>query len=144
MIAYFDTSALVPLVLREPSSAECARLWNESDAVASTALTYVEAIAALAMAERRGRLTPQMRERSLEELDGYWADVVRLRVDDQIVVRAAQVALRFGLRGYDAVHAVSAELLAGDDLVACAGDRALLVAWAGLGLTIRDTQGAVP
>ena len=30
MIAYFDSSAVIPLLIGEPSSATCARVWNEA------------------------------------------------------------------------------------------------------------------
>ena len=52
MIAYFDTSALVPLVINEPASATFGRLWNEAASVISTRLINPEARAALALAQR--------------------------------------------------------------------------------------------
>ena len=52
MIAYFDTFALVPLVINEPASATFGRLWNEAASVISTRLIRPEARAALALAQR--------------------------------------------------------------------------------------------
>ena len=57
MIAYFDTSAVVPLVIDEPTSHRCRRVWNEAARVVSTRLLYPEACAALARANRMERLT---------------------------------------------------------------------------------------
>lgn len=57
-------------------------------------------------------------------------------------MRAAQVANRFGLRGYDAVHCASAVLVNDETLVAAAGDRQLLAAWHVLGVNTFDTNAA--
>ena len=51
MIGYLDTSAFIPLLLKEPSSAACRRFWDDCDAVVSNRLLYVETAAALAQAE---------------------------------------------------------------------------------------------
>ena len=59
-----------------------------------------------------------------------------------LVARAATLADQFDLRGYDAVHCASAELINDDELVAVTGDRHLLTAWRGLGLTTYDTTQA--
>ena len=58
MIAYFDTSALIPLLIDEPASVRAARLWDEAARVVSVRLAYPEARAGLARAGRMGRLSP--------------------------------------------------------------------------------------
>lgn len=66
MILYVDTSALVPLLVDEPSTTVCGELWDGADSVTCVRLGYIEAVAALAMAERMGRVTPDgMRERAV-------------------------------------------------------------------------------
>lgn len=42
MIGYFDTSALVLLLIAEPASAVCWRLGDDSDAVVTPRLSYAE------------------------------------------------------------------------------------------------------
>lgn len=56
MIGYLDTSAIVALLVAEPGSAACRRFWDDADAVVTCRIAYVEAAAALAQAERTGRL----------------------------------------------------------------------------------------
>ena len=56
MIVYFDTSAILPIVIEEPSSAVASRLWDEADRVVSSRLVYAEGRAALAMARRMNRI----------------------------------------------------------------------------------------
>ena len=57
MIAYFDTSAVIPLLIEEPASAGAVRLWDEATRIVSTHLLYPEARSALARAQRVGRLS---------------------------------------------------------------------------------------
>lgn len=140
MIVYLDTSAVVPLMVAEPSSGFCRRLWDECDAVVTARLTYVEAAAALAQAHRMGRLGPTQLSAVRRTLDRLWAEFDVVGLDDVLVRRAAQLATDFALRGYDAVHCAAAEQLEDDDLVVASGDRKLLAAWRALGLATADTN----
>ena len=47
-IGYFDASALVKLLVDEPGSDLAARVWDESDAVVTSRISYPEVAAALA------------------------------------------------------------------------------------------------
>ncbi len=140
MIVYFDTSAVVPLLVTEPGSAACRRLWDDADAVATTRLLYVEAAAALAQALRVERLSRPQHRSAMRILDRLWAEFDLVEVDEGLVGRAARVALDCALRGYDAVHCASAEQVAAADLVVASGDRKLLEACAGLGLATADVN----
>ncbi|MGH3767039.1 MAG: type II toxin-antitoxin system VapC family toxin [Pseudonocardiaceae bacterium] len=140
MIGYFDTSALVPLLIAEPSSGLCRRLWDDADAVVTTRLSYVEAAAALAQALRLGRLTQQSYRAAVHILDRLWDEFDVVDVDDRIVRRAAQLAFSCALRGYDAVHCASAEQVSDDDLVVTAGDQKLLNAGMSLGMATADVN----
>jgi uncharacterized protein len=42
VIAYFDTSSIVPLLIEEPGSETAGRLWDEADRLVSIRLVYVE------------------------------------------------------------------------------------------------------
>lgn len=140
MICYIDTSALVPLLIAEPTSNASGRLWDEADEVVTVRLGYVEAAAALAQAHRLGRITSAQQRAAVRTLDRLWAELDVVEVDDPLVRRAAELARRQALRGYDAVHCAAAEQLADDDLVVAAGDRELLRACQALGLAIGDVN----
>ncbi|MGH3937773.1 MAG: type II toxin-antitoxin system VapC family toxin [Pseudonocardiaceae bacterium] len=140
MIGYFDTSAFVPLLIAEPSSGLCRRLWDDADLVVTTRLSYVETAAALAQARRLGRLTKQSYAAAMDILDRLWGEFEIIEVDERVVHRAAQLAYTCALRGYDAVHCASAEQLDDDDLVVAAGDRKLLEACMSLGMATADVN----
>jgi len=145
VIAYLDTSALVPLVVAEPTSPRCRRVWDEAEAVLSVELAYVETAAALARARRMGRLTTDQHREALRRWDDLWDQVVALPVDPRLVRTAAGLAAVHGLRGYDAVHCAAAAQHADSGVVATAGDRDLLGAWRASGLAVVDTSdGSAP
>lgn len=140
MIGYLDTSAFVPLLIDEPASPACRRFWDDADVVVSSRLLYVETAAALAQARRMGRLTEGERRKARRRLDQMWAEMDAIELDERVGARAADLAHRLSLRGYDAVHCASAEQLDGDDVVAASGDQQLLTAWLQLGMAIYDTN----
>jgi predicted nucleic acid-binding protein len=142
VIGYLDTSAIVPLLVAEPTSAACRRFWDDADDVVSCRIAYVEAAAALAQANRTGRLDAVQHEQARKLLDVLWAELDVIDVDDRLVRAAADAAHESGLRGYDVVHCVAAEHLLDDDLVAAAGDQQLLRAWRGRGIAVYSTGQA--
>ena len=140
MIVYFDTSSLVPLLVAEPASAPCRELWYIADVALTSRLGHVEAAAALAQAVRSGRVDESAHRLALARLDELWSSVAPVEIDMSLMRRASELAALHALRGYDAVHAASAELVADESTVAASGDRALLRAWRALGLSTSDTR----
>jgi predicted nucleic acid-binding protein len=140
LIAYLDTSALVPLLIDEPASPICERLWDDADDVVSVRIAYVEAAAAIAQARRLGRLTrPQQRD-ALTLLDEKWQQLQLVDIDDPLVHRAGDLADLHGLRGYDATHCAGAESINDAEVVAASGDTQLLAAWRALGINTLDVN----
>ncbi|PWJ55093.1 hypothetical protein SAMN06264364_10414 [Quadrisphaera granulorum] len=143
MIAYFDTSSLVPLLVTEAGSAMARRLWDGAEVVVVTRLAHVEASAALAAAERAGRIDASQESAARALLETLWASVVVLELDETLMRAASQLTRNHGLRGYDAVHAAAAVRLGSDDdIVAVSGDRTMLAAWQRIGLVTVNTSAA--
>ncbi|TAM71282.1 MAG: PIN domain-containing protein [Microbacteriaceae bacterium] len=142
MIAYFDTSAFLPLAVDEAGSARCRRLWDTADQIVVTRLVHVEMSAALATAERLGRITSNDHDDALLLVAAVWRQCNIRELDAQLMIAAGHLARRFGLRGDDAVHCAAAAELGGHEFAA-SGDRALLKAWNALGLTTMDPNAPV-
>jgi uncharacterized protein len=141
MIAYFDTSALIPLLIEEPGSERSGRVWDAAENVTSVRLIYVEARAALAQAARLGRVTADDLAVAIEELDSLYDQLDLLEVDDLLVRRAGELAQRHALRGYDAVHLAAAERVQNGTTVMVAGDGSLCAAAEGIGMAVARTHG---
>jgi uncharacterized protein len=136
VIAYFDTSAIVPVVVEEPTTRLCSRLWNESTRVVSVRLLYPEARAALARAQRMGRLTRSQLVTAVAELDSLLDEVDVIELGPDIARSAGELAQRYGLRGYDAVHLAAALAVADDDLVLVTGDADIAAAATSAGIAV--------
>jgi predicted nucleic acid-binding protein len=140
MIIYFDTSAFVPLLIAEPASELCRRLWNDSDAVVTSRLLYVEAAAALAQAVRLSRLAEERRTAAMSLLDTMWREFDVIELDSVLMTHAGALAHQCGLRGYDAMHVAAADLVQDTDLVVASGDKKVLGACCALGMATADVN----
>lgn len=125
MIAYFDSSALVKLVIEEPGSEDAAVLWDAADAVVSSRVAVAEVRAALAAARRDHRLADDQ----LLDAKRLWAefsDALRVvELSAELAQRAGDLAEGYALSGFDAVHMASAQLVTSDDLVVATWDARL-------------------
>ena len=74
-IVYFDSSALVKLVLDETGSDVAAALWNACDAALSSRLAYPEVCAALAAAGRNHDLTESEASAAADEWEVFWSSM---------------------------------------------------------------------
>jgi predicted nucleic acid-binding protein len=140
LIVYLDTAAIVPLLIEEPSSRLCRRVWEAADAVFCCQLGYVEAAAALARAVRLDRVAAALHAAALDRLDQAWARLNILSIDDALVREAAALTVIHPLRGHDAVHCAAALRLTGLEPTAVSGDVDLLAAWRSEGLQVIDTH----
>jgi len=134
VIAYFDTSALIPLVIEEPTSSETARLWDRASRVVSVRLVYPEGRAALAQAQRMGRLSSRQLRTAVAGLESLDRQLDHVEVSAPLAARAGQLAEDHALRGYDAIHLAAVESINDGDVVVVAGDQDLKSAAHALGL----------
>jgi predicted nucleic acid-binding protein len=138
VIAYFDTSAFLKLVIVEPGSQTATQAWTAADSVTSSRLLYPEARAGLAAALRGRRIPPPRYPRLKTHLEELWGDVVVLEVTRAVTAAAGDVAEHQGLKGYDAVHLAAALRAQADVLVT--GDADLLRSAPGCGLATIDAR----
>lgn len=140
MIIYVDTSALVPLLIAEPTSEACGELWDGADEITATRLAYIEAVAALALAGRLGRISEEQGMQGRSVLDDLWSVVDVIELDQGLMSEAARLAVVHGLRGYDATHCAAAVAANDAEFIAASGDTRLLAAWRAEGVVVRDTN----
>jgi predicted nucleic acid-binding protein len=135
VITYVDTSTLLKLLIEEDGSERAALIWDTAEFLASAGLVVVEGRAALAAAERSGRLTRAQLKRAKADLSELIEEMSLVEITEGLIEMAAEVAEGEQLRGYDAVHlaaalTVEAEILTSADTALCeaAERRGLLVA----------------
>ncbi len=111
MIAYLDTSVLVKRYIRETRTQEVQLLFDEAEMIAVSILTLPEVIAAVAKAQRRGDLWPNIATQVVQNFQLDWKDYHQLPVTEDVVRIAGTFAWDYQLRGYDAVNLATANLL---------------------------------
>lgn len=108
MVIYADPSSFIKLWLAETDCLSVrAALQSRETVVACSALGRVEMTSALKRARLGKRLTHAQHSRLQSELSLAWQRVLIVSVTDVLIGEASDLALRFGLRAYDAVHLAS-------------------------------------
>lgn len=141
MNVYFDTSAIVPLLIDESTSASYDELWNQAERISSTRLLYVEAAAALERSRGIGRISDDGVIKAFGTLEQLWSSVIVIELNEPLMFEASVMAGRFGLRGFDAVHCAGGYRMSGADTIAASGDARLNEAWSDLGLATFVPRG---
>lgn len=134
-LAYFDSSALVKLVVDEHGSEQAAELWDGADAVLSSRVAHPEVRAALAAAQRSGRLDPRAHRSAKAEWEGLRRALRQVEVTEDVENGAADLAESHALSGFDAVHLASALTISEFDVVVATWDGRLHEAARAVGLT---------
>ncbi len=111
-VAYFDSSALVKLVIDERGSEQAAQLWDGADAVLTSRVAHPEVRAALAAAQRSGRLETGAHRRARTSWEELHQAVRLVEVTPQLETDAADLAELHALSGFDAIHLASALTIA--------------------------------
>ncbi len=124
MITYVDTSTLLKLLIEEDGSERAGLIWDTAESLTSAALVVVEGRAALAAAERHGRLTRAQLKRAKADLSDLIDEMSLVEITEDLIELAADLAENEQLRGYDAVHlaaalTVEAEILSSADTALC-------------------------
>jgi len=133
---YFETSALVKLLLDEVQAEMARDLWDQADLVTVGRIAYPEARAALAAAQRSGRLmTPEL-DGAKRAFNRLWTQVYVVELDEALALSAGELAESFALRGYDAVHLATAIALQDESAIVATWDADLRAASLDAGLRV--------
>lgn len=135
-IVYFDSSALVKLLMAEDESDVANEVWDGCDAAVASRLAYPEVCAALSAAERNELITTSECKGAESAWEMFWGAVRPIELSADIARSAGRLARELHLRGADAVHLASALELGLDDLVIAVWDRQLHAASLVAGLRV--------
>ena len=111
MFLYLDTSSLVKLYVEEEDSAKVADLANASKVAATSIIAYTEARAAFAGRFRERAFSEKTYRRLISFFNKDWKNYLIVRVTEELVQRAGDLAEKHALRGFDAIHLASAVTL---------------------------------
>ncbi len=135
-IVYFDSSALVKLLVEEDGSDLAARLWDGCDAAVASRLAFPEVRAALAAAGRNRDLGAEGLAEAVRDFGDYWRAIRPVELTGSVEQQAGQLTRQHSLRGADTVHLASALALGDIGLVFATWDRRLHAGAAAAGLAV--------
>jgi len=111
-LKFWDTSAVVPLIIREAGS-ELVRRWLRDDAdMVIWALTRLELVAAVERRAREKQLTARQRTLALARIERISRDAHEVNDVAAVRTRAVPLLARHALRAADAVQLGAALLVA--------------------------------
>lgn len=124
-LVYFDSSAIVKLLIDEPGRADVVDLWDRTDVAVTSTVAYTEVRAAIAAAHRAGRLSSEGSARAVAEWDDYWWTMYPVEVTTAVAREGGHLAAEHRLRGADAVHLASMVVVGRPDTVVAVYDKRL-------------------
>lgn len=106
---YLDTSALLKLLVDEPGSAVVQAVAKSASVLLCSRLGHTEAAVSLARMAHLDRLAAADLPHLLGTLDDFWDQSIQeIPLSDEVLEQARNLAQRFPLRTYDAIHLASA------------------------------------
>lgn len=135
-LVYFDSSALVKLVVDEVGSDIVATLWNSCDSALSSRLAYPEVCAAIAAAGRNHDLTASEARAATSDWEQFWESMRPVELSADVGRAAGSLAAIHRLGGADAVHLASALALGSGDLTVAVWDKRLHAGATAVGLAV--------
>lgn len=145
-VAYFDSSALVKMLLDEDGRQVSRALWDAADATVTSRLAYPEVRSALAAALRSRRLDAGRYVLAKAEWRRLWSELRVIEPAPPVLDAAGDLAESCTLRGFDAVHLASALQLGADvgGPIMVAWDERLRAAAADFGLRTAPAAAGPP
>jgi uncharacterized protein len=123
VVAYFDTSALLKLIIAEHGADQAILLWQQASEVVLSRLAWPEAIAALAAARRGRRVSDAGYQTAADGLRLCFERCTMVSIADSLVDRAADLAAGYDLRAADAIHLATAQAVMEADSLAFPQDQ---------------------
>ena len=141
---YLDTSALLKLLVDEPGSVGVRAVAKKATVLLCSRMGHTEAAVSLSRMVHLGHLAAADLPRLLGNLDDFWDQSIQeIPLSETVLEQARNLAQRFPLRTYDAIHLASARearlmlrSVFEGEIRFLAFDKALLDAARALGFTI--------
>jgi uncharacterized protein len=114
MVRFWDSSALVSLVVEEPRSDGCRRLLRDRAGVAVWMLTRTEMISAVWQRARMGRVPPGAVAKALTKIEGLSRGWTEVSDAEPVRDRAERILGQHELRAADALQLGAALVLTND------------------------------
>ncbi len=107
---FWDSSAIVPLVVDEPRTSSCRRVLRDDPGQVVWYFTEIEVISALTRLERRGALEADARQQAERELAKFMSKWTEIDTIEPVRGEAARILRVHPLRAADALQLAAARV----------------------------------
>jgi uncharacterized protein len=107
-VNFWDTSAIVPLVLEEPSTPTADTLFEDDPDVLAWWTTRAELLSALARRVREGRIKPAKLDSIMARADAIWSKTSIIGPEPAILDITQRLLFAYPLRASDALQLAAA------------------------------------
>jgi predicted nucleic acid-binding protein len=111
MFYYLDSSVLVKKYFEEYASDTVLKIWNENRYLAISQMGYSEILGTINKKQKIEKFSDKVKVTIIKQFKSDWDQLVKINVDHLINSELDRVHSKYLLRGFDAIHLVSAILL---------------------------------
>lgn len=112
MILYCDTSALIKRYINEEGTEMVDAAWEKSNGIATSSVTFAEALSAFSRRHREGLLSIKEYTAVVKKFKGDYSFLILVPIDNVLNHTIETIIRRHPLRGFDAIHMASALIFA--------------------------------
>jgi uncharacterized protein len=126
MIIYLDSSVLVKKYFSEIGSEIILKLWNDNTHFAISQVGFSEILGTINKKQKVDRFSDKIKNRVISNFLEDWDQMIKVNVDNSVKNDLLHIHSKYLLRGFDAIHLVSAKIifkeLEEESLFLCADD----------------------
>ncbi|MCT8333252.1 type II toxin-antitoxin system VapC family toxin [Leptospira sp. 85282-16] len=111
MFYYLDSSVLVKKYFDEYASDTVLNIWKENRYLAISQVGYSEILATINKKQKTEKFSDKVKENIIKQFKSDWDQLVKINVDHTINSELERIHSKYLLRGFDAIHLVSAIIL---------------------------------
>ncbi|MCG6151903.1 type II toxin-antitoxin system VapC family toxin [Leptospira bandrabouensis] len=111
MFYYLDSSVLVKKYFNEFASDTVLNIWKENRYLAISQVGYSEILATINKKQKIEKFSDKVKEKIIKQFKSDWDQLVKINVDHTINSELERIHSKYLLRGFDAIHLVSAIIL---------------------------------
>lgn len=111
MFIYLDSSVLIKKYFDEFASKLVVDIWNENKYIAISQVGYSEILGTIQKKQKIENFSDKVKDSITKKFKNDWDECIKMNVDQSINLELDRIHSKYLLRGFDAIHLVSAIIL---------------------------------
>jgi predicted nucleic acid-binding protein len=108
---YLDSSVLIKKYFDEFASELVLKIWNENRYFAISQVGYSEILGTINKKQKIDKFSDKVKTSITKQFKRDWDELIKINVDQTINLELERIHSKYLLRGFDAIHLVSAIIL---------------------------------